>query len=284
MAVTLSYQAWTAASYAWNSSTSQNCAAFQINEKLKSWIQIVNDNPSNASRRATIVKDPADTTSFVGGGWILDFDSPIQNSNLYIKLVVNSNGNISFGVGVGYSPGTGDYGYGFLSGSSTTDTNNLFYVSSYPAEFTIATDDTDGQEFFALGWRLDNTMNNSDYFLIFKDVDGEWCCTYNDANIVVGSYVMTTHPSPRRYFGGLIEATLSHTNGGTLNRYVFYNSNTGDVPTTNAQYKSVTIAAGSNLFMAKNFVDIQYGRWGTLVTGERMVNIGRNLYVKLPAP
>lgn len=283
MAVTLSYQAWTAANYAWNSSTSESCAAFQINEKLTSWIQTVNDNPSNASRRVTVVKDPADTTNFTGGGWILDLDSPVASSNLYIKFVVNSATNVSVAVGLGYSPGTGDYGYGYVSGSSFVDSSNTFYTNSYSAEFAIATNDVDGQEFFALGWRHDNTMSNSDYLVIYKDIDGEWCCLYNDGGAVIGTYVMTTHQSPRRYFGSLTEATLSHTANGTLNKLVFYNPNDSQIPTINTAYKAVTVAAGSDLFVAKNFLDISFGRWATLTTGERMVNIGRNLFVKIPA-
>lgn len=284
MTVSLSYQAWSAANYVWNASSGTTHAAYQINDLLKNWVLAVNNNPSNGTRRITLEREPANTTAPALGGWVFKVESPVSNSILYSQLVVSNSSNLYFAAGSTWTSGTSLSGYGVISGNSTLDASNTFYTTGYVAEFAVASSIVDGQEFFAIGWRMDNTMSVSDYFLLFKDTTGEWALVYNDSGSIAGAHVMTTHPQPRRAFGTFSEAFIGPTTNGYFAPPYFYTQSTTYAPTTSAEWTIAFMAANPNLYVAKSATDQVLGRWAYLNNAtEKIVCIGRNLYVKLPA-
>jgi hypothetical protein len=276
MAVTLSYQTWASASYAWSNASADN-PPMQINDLLQGWVTAVNANPSNADQQVSILKTPSSSTAANYFGWVVGFidDREIPGSTykktFYHRFYSSSTTNINSTFSEGFTDNGTNGGYGASSGGNSADTSIAWYTSGYTAEFLVASETVDGEEFFAVGWKLNNSTSYSDSFVYFKDNNGNWASAFNDGGTWITSYFMPVHPTPRRNFAGGIAGAASV----YAERFGIYAVNATSAPTLAGQkFTGRVIAASDGLYRCST--NAGFGKWFQLDDGRYAVNMSYN--------
>lgn len=202
MAVVVEYQAWDSASYNWLDKTTSTSAPVQINNKLDAWVAAVNANASNTNKQITVEKDPADSTSANLVGWVIKLASDSANSTTYAEFRTTSATVGTVGTYSSWTSGTANGGYGTM-GATGSSVTSAFKTSGSSAEFLVATETTDTEEFFCLAWKTDSTTfsSSSGCLLLFKDTAGEWTTFFGSGGSENGSFYLPTHTSPTRNYG-----------------------------------------------------------------------------------
>jgi hypothetical protein len=281
MAISVDYQVWTNTGYNWLDKTTPTGAALQINDKLVAWVAAVNANASNATRQVTIKKGPADSTSANFVGWVIECASPNPGGTFYPHLYSNSATAATAGVQETWTFNTANGGYGTPGGSGDGRTNATWNATaSVSAEFAVATDSTNGQEFFALGWRHSDATNNG-CLCIFKDNNGDWAGagTLNGTNY--GSFYMPVHTTPKRAFGIAVADTTSLTAGSAYRLAIRMNSVTGFLPTAGTEYTSAVSSTNPDaLCTNSSTTGFAFGRFATLASGKTAVCLGGCIFVR----
>lgn len=276
MAVVLEYQAWAAGTYNWLDKTTATSAPLQINDKLVAWIAAVNANPSNASKQITIEKGVTAGTNSTNVGWTLKLASPSSGSTFYIGLFSSNNNEIYYLASQSWSSGTANGGYGTFSGNQSAFPGTFTTGGSNSAEFIVATETADTEEFFCLGFKSSSasSQTGSGSFLIFKDTTGEWATHYVLAGNVYGSYYLTTHTTPQRSFG--LTNCAQFAQGSALDPVVLRSSTSASNLFWPAAGNSVTIAsvAKSPYLFANESFGYQFAKYGSLTGGRTAVCVG----------
>lgn len=268
MAVSVEYQAWDSVSYNWLDNATSTAAPQQINDKLAAWVTAVNANASNTNKQITIHKGPADSTSANYIGWVLELASSSSGSGFYTRFYSSTTTNTVVSFSSGWTNDSSNGGYGAASGASTTDGSVTWFSSGVLAEFSIATETTDGEEFFCLGWRLNNANSSSDVLLIFKDSNGEWASYFSDGGTDIGSFYMPTHTTPQRNYTIDVPLLALGTSPGYLYQFVLTNSASTYVPAVTNEYTGTITAASPALYATYTTSEYGYGRWAS-VSGSR---------------
>lgn len=272
MAVTVEYQSWDSASYNWLDKTTSTSAPLQINDKLDAWVAAVNANASNTNKQITVRKDPTDSTSANFIGWAIELASSSTGSSFFSRLYTNSTTNLVVVFSSAWTNDGTNGGYGAGSGS-TVSKNSTWVSSGAIAEFSVATETANGQEFFCLGWRQNNSSTTSDQFLIFKDNNGEWASLFYDST-VIGSFYMPVHPTPKRNFEVTSSTLNINNNGGYLTGLILTNGNITYVPAAENEYTATISAASPALYYAGSITDFGYARWSNVTGGKKAVCMG----------
>ena len=270
MAVTVEYQAWDSATYNWLDNSSSTAAPQQINDKLSAWITAVNANASNTSKQLTIEKGPADSTSANFVGWVIKLDSSTSLSPFYFAVYTLSSGVLGMYSYETWTNSTSNGGYGTLSGSSSGASVN-FRTSAIAAEFTVATETANGQEFFALGYKTDPSSSNyQGFFVLFKDTTGEWA-SYNGGSNNYGTLYASANPTPARAYGVRpIDFTSLTT---VLSPLVF--SNSGTLPSAGQSFTLLAQPASPSLLSSlSTSVGFSFNRYAVLADGTTCIAIG----------
>jgi hypothetical protein len=273
MAVTVEYQAWDSASYNWLDNSTSTAAPQQINDKLSAWVTAVNANASNTNKQITIEKGPADSTSANFVGWTLQLASDTTGSAFFLQFYTPSTTAFNMYVSSSWTNNGSNGGYGSAAGSVSSDSVS-FYTSGVEAEFSIASDTTDGQEFFCLGWRHNNSTSYSDCWLIFKDSNGEWASVFTDGGAASGTYYMPTHETPSRNFSVGISLIGNNSNLGFLTQLVLTNASSNYAPSASYEYTAAVAAANPNLYTTGTTSEYGYARWANVSGGRKAVCMG----------
>lgn len=276
MAVSVSYQSWSSAAYFWSNSSSDNPTA-QINDLLQAWVTAVNANPSNADQQVSIVKSPASSTLASYFGWVVGFidERAIAGSSFkrtfYHRFYSSSTTNVVSTFSDAFTNDGTNGGYGAVSGTNASDTSVAWYTSGQTAEFLVASETQNGQEFFVVGWRLANNINYSDCFVYFKDNNGNWAGAFNDGGSWIATYFMPVHSTPRRNYSGTISGNYS-----TFAEPVgIYATNATSAPTTaGTLFTGRVRAASDNIWRVASSTG--FGKWYTLADGRYAVNMAYN--------
>lgn len=270
MAVTVDYQVWDSASYNWFDNTTPTAATQQINDKLSAWITAVNANPSNSSKQVTILKGPADSASSTYFGWALSFDSPSIGAPFYTRFHTNSATNFYVVFGSGWNDDGAQGGYGGVSAPNVTDSGNSFLVSGVEAEFVVASDTADGQEFFCLGWRQNNSTSYSDAILFFKDNNGEWVGVFTDNTVATGTYYMPSHAT-RNYNIDLFNIGANHGQYILAQVVVSNNSSSSYLPAYGNEFTACVTPTNPALYFTRSTVSFGLGKWANAPGGLKAV-------------
>lgn len=264
MAVTMDYQAWTSSLYNWLDKTTATSAPLQINDKLDAWVASVNANASNASKQITVERDPSNSTSANFVGWVIKLASPNAGSTFYASLYSNATTAATASFHAGWTASTTNGSYGTQTNPTSTTTGVAWYTSGQNAEFAVATETQDGQEFFCLGWKVGTNTSYSGTFLLFKDTGGEWAGLAYVANSPFGTFWLPTHSTPTRQYGvGLV--TIAADLGLTLDPLILKVASTTYYPAAgNSVTLSVTPASPNLLASNLGSVGFSFGRYCTL--------------------
>lgn len=270
MAVVVEYQAWDSASYNWLDKTTSTSAPVQINDKLDAWVAAVNANASNTNKQITVRKDPTDSTSANFIGWVVEAASSSSNSTFFTRFYSNSTSNCVCSFSPAWTNDGTNGGYG-AAVNGIADTTISFTTSGVLAEFSVATETANGQEFFCLSWRLNNSTSLSDALLIFKDSNGEWASLLSDGGSVQGSYYMPTHTTPQRNYNVILNLVASNNSSGVLARLVLQNNGTSFLPAASNEYTAAVASASPSLYFTTTTLDYGYGRWASVSGGRKAV-------------
>jgi hypothetical protein len=274
MTVTVDYQVWDSTSYNWLDKTTSTSAPLQINDKLDAWVAAVNANASNTSKQITVRKDPADSTSANFIGWVIEAASGSANSGFFTRFYTSAATNIVCTFSAAWTNDGTNGGYGAASGNSAADTSTTWVSSGAIGEFSVAAETANGQEFFCLGWRQNNSTVTSDQLLIFKDSSGEWASLFSDGGTVIGSFYMPVHTAPQRNYNITLPWLNANSSTFWLSGLVLSNSSATNAPAAENEFTATICSASPALYMAGGTGDYGYGRWSNVTGGKKVVCMG----------
>lgn len=196
MTVTVGYQTWDSANYEWDTAVAGKPVP-EICGALSTWITAINGNASQTGKQVVLLRDHTSSTAANYRGFALQL--PILGSatkSMYFS-------HISVSATTAYTRVYDDASWvdnaanGGYGGSVTTTSSEFFLSDSHThkntvttfGDITIASDTTDGQEFFFVGMYLDGDVASySDGFGIMKDFYGNWCAVSIDGSSEAGAY------------------------------------------------------------------------------------------------
>lgn len=272
MAPAVSYQSWASGSYNWLDTSGSTAAPQEINSKLSTWVTAVNANASNTNKQITVTKSPSSSTSANFVGWVIQAASNATDSGFYSRLYSSTTTNLICTFSAGFTDNGTNGGYGAASGSSTTDTSISWATSGVSAEFAVASETTNGQEFFAIGWRLNNLTTQSDQFLIYKDTAGEWASFFSDGGTTMGSFYMGTSSTAQRCYTAQNPTSI---NTLILDRFVqSITSSATHLATAGSEMTVRSVAASSDLLYTSTSGNHGFGKWANISGGKTAVCLG----------
>lgn len=272
MAVVVEYQAWDSASYNWLDKTTSTSAPIQINNKLDAWVAAVNANASNTNKQITVEKDPSDSTSANIIGWVIKLASDSTNSTTYAEFRTTSATQHTVGTYSSWTTGTANGGYGTM-GATGSSTSSSFTTSGSSAEFIVATETANEEEFFCLAYKTSSASvsNGSGCLLLFKDTAGEWV-VYIGQSSSFGSFYLPTHASPTRNYGvAVVDGSIS----ATLIPFVLRISGSSFIPAAGSA-TTVMCTPKSQYILANpsTSVGYQFARYAALPSSRTAVCMG----------
>lgn len=196
MAVSVGYQTWDSANYEWDSAVAGKPVP-EICGALSTWITAINGNASQTGKQVALLRDHTSSTTANYRGFVLQL--PILGSatkSMYFSHISTSS-SVSYTRAyddASWVDNTANGGYG---GSTTTSASEFYLSDSHSHKHTvttfgdviIASDTTNGEEFFFIGLHFDgDTTNYSDGFGVAKDVHGNWCALSIDGTSETGAY------------------------------------------------------------------------------------------------
>lgn len=268
MAVSVEYQAWTSVNYNWLDKTTATSAPLQINDKLDAWVAAVNANASNANKQITVERDPSNSTSANFVGWVIKLASNSANATTYAAFFTNTASALTLGSYTSWTAGTANGGYGTLAGNSSVNVSSTFKTSGSSAEFLVATETTDTEEFFCVAWKTDSTSvsSSSGCLLLFKDTAGEWVVLGATAGSIYGSFYLPTHTTPTRQYGLFLPSIgVQNTSAGFLDPLILTIENSTYLPAAGNAVTVISAPKSPYLLASKNTsAGFQFGRYATL--------------------
>lgn len=275
MPVTVEFQSWGSVDYNWLDNTGATSAPVQIYNKLVAWAATVNANPSCANRQVTILKGPDASSSADFVGFVFQLNSPSPNSTVYCNVRSSSTTNLVATTTTNWTDDGANGGYGTYSGSSGSDTAIAWAVSGVTAEFAVATGTEDGEEFFCLGWRINNSTATQDILCYFKDQNNEWATYQSDGGSVSGSYYNIDAATPVRQFSvSGSNAIGPNGSSGNLCRLTLVCSGTIASVPVGGFFTNLVVAKSPNLYYSTTSAEWGFGRWAQLVDGRKAVCMG----------
>lgn len=281
MAVTVEYQSWLSGAYNWLDKTTATSAPLQIDEKLSAWIAAVNANASNATRQLSIKKGPSNSTSTNFIGWVIELASSTTGAGpFYVRFYTSTTTNLIYTASAAWTDNGTNGGYGQSSGNTSNSSSNSFYTSAQLAEFSIATETANGQEFFCLGWRQASNNSYSYAILIAKDKNGEWA-TLQLPGGSFGSFYMPTHTTPQRNYSPSLPILCANDNTGALSSLVMTAASlTTYAPSFGNEWTASVAFASPALYYTKTSGDYGYGRWAAISGSRKAVCMSHgNLWI-----
>lgn len=186
MAATAKFQAWTNATWAWDSAAA-GAPCVELEAELDAWIAAINANPSQSGKQVVKIRGAASSTTANYRG--IGVQLPAQNTtgDLYVRFYSSTTSVVNFFASTGFTDDTSNGGYGTSTGTTGSD-NTIAWKNTVTTEgsFIIGYSTVDGQEFFHLGWVIDSLTTSSDGWTITKDQNGEWMAFVNDGGTVSG--------------------------------------------------------------------------------------------------
>jgi hypothetical protein len=246
----------------------------QIDGKLTTWIAAVNANASNATKQITIEKGVASGTSANFVGWVLKLASASSGATTYAAFYSNSTTAITAGTYSSYTAGTANGGYGTLATGSGI-VGGTFQTSANAAEFLVATETADGEEFFCIGYKTSTATGGQGCFLIFKDTAGEWAVYAMVAATGYGSFYMPTHTTPQRAYGANVQDILGTVSVGVLDPLILKPSGVSSLPATGNAFTAFCMPKSPYLLASTNAsAGLSFARYGTLANGRTAICMG----------
>jgi len=196
MAVTVGYQAWDSANYAWDTAAAGKPVA-ELCSAINTWITTINGNASQSGKQLALIRDQNSSTTANYRGWVVE--APILNSvsrKMYWQYVtVNTTTAYArafddlLWVDSTVNGGYGGPGVGTGTSYILSDARSHKHTVTSFGDWTIAYETANGQEFFVAANYLDsNTGTYNDSFMLGKDNFGNWAVAAQDSSAVVGAY------------------------------------------------------------------------------------------------
>lgn len=162
--------------------------------EIDAWIIAISSNPSIVANGQLPVKlkGPTDSTnSGVTNGFVYEFPDTTIGLNAdgptYPTLLIEGvQTSLRVSVGDGYNnnsslnEGFGSIYAGSADGQGHASSESWAGDANYDREAIIVYDDTDGEEFFAVGMKMGASGSDSGGFIVFKDSDNHWCFAIED--------------------------------------------------------------------------------------------------------
>ena len=272
MAVSVEYQAWLSADYNWLDKTTSTAAPQQINDKLTAWITAVNANAANTNKQLTLRKGPADSTSTNFIGWVLELGSASSGAPFYFSFYTYNSTLVVSASHLTWANDESNGGYGGRGSPNSTNYGG-FYTSGQNAEFAVATETANGQEFFCLGWRTTGNATQEAIYsgaaLLFKDSNGEWASYHFNEYTHAGSFYMPTNTTLKRQFE--VRPLVIYGNGITLDPLVLTMNSQAYMPSAGNAVTLAVSAANPNLLTGEYG---SFGRYCALPASTTAVSIG----------
>lgn len=168
-------------------------------------------------------------------------------------------------------------GYGTIGGQSS-GSDYSYTTSGSAAEFIVASETADTEEFFAIGFKTLSTsiQTGSGSLLIFKDTQGEWATHLTMGGFGgIGSFYLSEHASPTRQYGVNTLTFFATVTTGFLDPLFLIPANTTYLP---AAGSAVTVAATpkSPYLLCSNLTTagFLFGRYATLPGPRTAVCLG----------
>jgi len=175
VAVVAKYQLYPSASYNWLSPTG---ACKDMVDEFKTWIALVNANPSQSGQPCAVLKDETSSTSANYYGMAFQMKDP-DGGDLYGRLHTSSTGNMQGETGTVYADNGSNGGYGDITTYALQDTSISFRTSAKDFKSFIAYNTIDGEEWFIFAWGAD-AVNYEDMFIVGKTTEGKWVAGVTD--------------------------------------------------------------------------------------------------------
>jgi len=197
---TARYQAWTSATWGWDSNTAGS-ACVELVSELDTWITAINANASQTGKQVVRQRGPADSTTANYRGFVVELPFNSTAASMYVSLHSNSATNLRFYAGDQFTDNTSNGGYGTVTAtnglSSDTSISWKNTITS-SAGFVVGYSTVDTEEFFCVGWLLDSSTTYADSLTIYKNTYGEWTAMMNDGNSHTGFSINTPGASKDR--------------------------------------------------------------------------------------
>ena len=236
-------QRWSSAVYDLSDQTATGPMG-QMDTVFKAWVSAVNAHASNSSKQITVLKDYTDSSGASYIGHVFSFESGGQTA--YVRdtrrLTTSSNARSIYVIDNWTDDGSLD-GYGSMSTSSTPNARiNDLHTHEYTgvdADFYLAYDSTEGEEFFCWGQKTGTGINTQGTVCIFKDQHGEWIIwvVFNSDETFVYGY-----DPDRGTWGGGTGFGIDPTSTAALN---VTSSRSGYAANNSSNLTSVTVASPS---------------------------------------
>lgn len=206
MAVVAKHGVWDNATYPY-SDTTANGFLGSICAEMDAWITAISANPSITTNGMLPVKihgPSSSTNSGTNNGFVYQFpdtsiglnkDGPSYPHFMHYGIETSRNIWVTdeyLDDGSNFGFGARNSNPGHFSGATCTGD------TGFNNEVVVATETTDGEEFFACGVLAGNGTNDSHSFTIFKDTDNHWCFAIREAGFaydtIQGYWTGTTGP------------------------------------------------------------------------------------------
>ena len=241
MAATFKTQLWDNTGWGWDQATAGSPCE-QLNSELRSWIATINGNAAQSGKQVALLRDENSSTSANYRGFTLEMPAITTTGSFYFQQFSTSTANLTQRWGNSWDNGTGNGGYGTVSGGSTDTTMGWKTNVTTEGQINVAYGVVNGEEFFSAGWMIDSSTGNADYFIIFKDGNGEWAVFRGDGTTTSGWYYDPLRSTP----GWFAIASDTYVGSSTVfTRILLYPSTTG--LTTGDQLTGVITSASDDI-------------------------------------
>lgn len=193
---TAKYQAWTNATWAWDSAAA-GTPCVELEAELDAWIAAVNLNASQSGKQVVKIRGAADSTTANYRGWGVELPAQNTTGSLYVRTFSAGSTVLRFYASTGFTDDTSNGGYGNATGTVGSDTSIAWKNTvTTDGSFIIGYSTVNGEEFFHWGWAIDSSSSTSDSVTIAKDQSGEWMAYCTDSTSVSGLGYDDLQPTP----------------------------------------------------------------------------------------
>lgn len=219
---TVKYQVWTDVTWNWDSASAGAPCTELLNE-MRAWITAINGNASQTGRQVALLRDENSSTTANFRGFTIECPAQTTTGSLYTSMFSNTTTNMRYYTGTSFTDDTSNGGYGTVTGTIDADIGILWKQAVTTTGAMITGYSTvNGEEFFHVGWNLDNATGTSDHITIFKDQNGEWGSMVGDTGTEAGLF-WDEYTSEFRQIQGLVPLS----NSSILGPVTFYTASTG---------------------------------------------------------
>lgn len=241
-------QRWSAAAVDWGANSGSTGVSYNLNQKLRDWIAVVNANASNTNRQITMLKDETSATGTTYQGFVLKLN--YNTTDGFHLLHFGSNTSMSVYGAEGYLDNGTNGGYGSQDASSGLYRVNDFQQKKMDGtrdvDLYVSYDTTNNQEYFLFCLAQNNTAFQ-DWVGIFKTNHGHWYAAFNDAS----TYRAITYNTTRNEVAKA-EGATDKTEGDTSMSLNFINN--GQIGLT--RYAIVPPERSSGIFFPSSAVTL----------------------------